>query len=501
MEIRYQDVVILLGSLTLCLYLYIKWVYNYWGRRNVPYQKPSFPFGNFEPLWATKVGFHQTIANIYQDLKVKGHKFGGLFSLLRPTFIPVDLDIVKHILIRDFQHFVDRGVYYHEQADPLSANLFTVEGDKWRSLRTRLTPTFTSGKMKNMFQTVMDCGQGLEDEVAKRFKNKQPLDIKEIGALFTTNVIGSCGFGLDCNCFENPNNDFRHHTRKIFDGGIGRLTRTLLTLTFPSLCKRLGVVVFSDDTTKFYTDVMKNIVDHREANNVKRDDFVQLLLNMKNKTTSDGNAFTFNEIAAQAFLFFLAGFETSSSTMTFAFYEMAKDQGIQDKAREEIRRVIAKHDGKITYEGIMEMTYLSQIFDEALRKYPIVGTLDRIVTKDYKIPGEDLVLKKGTKILISQQGIHHDPEYFPNPEKFDPDRFTPENREKLHACAYMPFGEGPRICIGLRFGIMQAKIGMALMLKDYKYTLHPNNLDMVLSTKTPFLAPAGQVLLNINKVD
>ncbi|KAK9696322.1 Cytochrome P450 [Popillia japonica] len=501
MEIRSQDLVILLGSVTLCLYLYIKWIYNYWGRRNVPYLKPRFPFGNVEPIWATKLGFHQTIANIYKEFKTKGYKFGGAFTLLRPAFVPVNLDILKHIMIKDFQYFVDRGVYYNEETDPLSAHLFSIEGDKWRSLRTRLSPTFTSGKMKHMFQMVMDCGKGLEDEVQKLCKNKQPVDIKEIGALFTTNVIGSCAFGLECNCFENPNNEFRHHTREFFKGGIGRVTRNLVTLTFPSLCKKLGVIVFPEDTTKFYKDVVKNIVDYREANNVKRNDFVQLLLNIKNGDSSEGNAFTFDEIAAQAFVFFLAGFETSSSTMTFAFYEMAKDQEVQDKVREEIRRVVAKYDGKITYDGIMEMTYMSQVFDEALRKYPIVATLERIATKDYKVPDSDLTLKKGTKVLISLQGIHHDPEYFPNPEKFDPDRFSPENREKLHPCAYMPFGEGPRICIGLRFGIMQAKIGMAIMLKDYKYTLNRNNPDMELSSKAPLLAPKGDVLLHIEKVD
>ncbi|KAI4459126.1 cytochrome p450 [Holotrichia oblita] len=501
MEIRSQDIAILLGTVTLCLYLYIKWVYNYWGRRNVPYQTPTFPFGNIEPLWAMKNGFHHTIAGIYKDFKEKGHKFGGAFTLLRPAFIPVDLDILKHIMIKDFQYFVDRGVYYNEEADPLSAHLFSIEGDKWRSLRARLSPTFTSGKMKNMFEMVMDCGQGLEDEVAKLCKNKQAVNIKEMGALFTTNVIGSCAFGLECNCFENPNNEFRHHTRRFFEGGVARVARTLLTLTFPSLCKKLGVIVFAEDTTKFYSNVVKNIVDYREANNVKRNDFVQLLLNMKNGESSEKGSFTFNEIAAQAFVFFLAGFETSSSTMTFAFYEMAKNQEVQDKVREEIRRVLAKYNGKITYDGIMEMTYMSQVFDEALRKYPIVATLERIATKDYKIPGKDLVLKKGTKVMISLQGIHHDPEYYPNPEKFDPDRFTPVNKEKRHVCAYMPFGEGPRICIGLRFGIMQAKIGMAIMLKDYKYTLHPNNPDMKLSSKAPLLAPTGDVLLNIEKVD
>ncbi|KAK9696325.1 Cytochrome P450 [Popillia japonica] len=143
---------------------------------------------------------------------------------------------------------------------------------------------------------------------------------------------------------------------------------------------------------------------------------------------------------------------------------------------------------------------MGQVFDESLRKYPIAATLERIATKDYKIPNTDVVLKKGTKVLISIQGLHFDPEYFPKPEVFDPDRFSPENKENRHACAYIPFGEGPRICIGMRFSVMQAKIGMAIMLKDYKYSLHPETGDMKLNAKSPMLSPIGKVMLNIEKV-
>ncbi|KRT86689.1 cytochrome P450, partial [Oryctes borbonicus] len=461
MEIRWQDIAVLFVSSFICLYIYAKWAFKYWERKNVPYLTPTFPGGNLELPWAIKKGIHETMADIYREIKGKGHKYAGIFASFRPTFVPVDLEVVKHIMIKDFQYFVNRGVYYNERTDPMSAHLFSIEGDKWRSLRTRLSPTFTSGKMKYMFQMVMDCANGLEQEIKKLCSEKQPVNVKEIGALFTTNVIGTCAFGLDCNSFENPNNEFRTHTRKFFDGGLERVIRNFVTLSFPKLCKKLGVIVFPKDTTKFYTDVMRNIIDSREKNDVKRNDFVQLLLNIKNGINTNGNTFTFEEIAAQAFVFFLAGFETSSSTMTFAFYEMAKNQEVQDKAREEIRRVVEKYDGKITYDAVMEMTYLSQIFDEALRKYPIVSVLERIVTKDYQLPWEDLVLKKGTKILISLKGIQNDPEYFPNPELFDPERFCPEKKAKLHPCSYMPFGEGPRICIGMRFGVMQAKIGMA----------------------------------------
>lgn len=126
--------------------------------------------------------------------------------------------------------------------------------------------------------------------------------------------------------------------------------------------------------------------------------------------------------------------------------------------------------------------------------------MDRICTKHYTIPGEDIVLKKGTKILISLQAIQNDPEIYPEPTKFDPERFSPGSKANRHPCAYMPFGEGPRFCVGMRFGIMQAKCGITVMLKNYRFTLTKKRSELDLIPTTPLLSPIGEVSLNIEKV-
>lgn len=95
--------------------------------------------------------------------------------------------------------------------------------------------------------------------------------------------------------------------------------------------------------------------------------------------------------------------------------------------------------------------------------------MNRVCTKDYKVPNNDVTINKGTSILISTLGIHHDPEYYPNPDKFDPDRFTEDNKCNRPTFTFLPFGEGPRICIGQRFGLMQTKIGISLLLHEFKF--------------------------------
>ena len=127
--------------------------------------------------------------------------------------------------------------------------------------------------------------------------------------------------------------------------------------------------------------------------------------------------------------------------MTFCLHELSLNQEIQEKARRNIRDVLERYGGKITYESLGEMTYLEQCINESLRKFPPGASLIRTVTKDYQVPESQIILKKGMTVLASIYGIHHDPSLYPNPEVFDPDRFIHENVVKRHSMAFIPFGK------------------------------------------------------------
>lgn len=174
--------------------------------------------------------------------------------------------------------------------------------------------------------------------------------------------------------------------------------------------------------------------------------------------------------------------------MCYVLFELSQNQEVQDKARDCVRKVLAKHDGLFTYEALCEMnyvencitgkqssfkslrkTYFKPILTESLRKYPPVVNLTRTCTKDYPVEGTSFVIKKGQMVYIPAYTIQNDPEIYTNPSVYDPDRFTPEEQAKRSPYAYLPFGQGPRNCIGLRFGIMQAKIGLAMLLNNFKF--------------------------------
>ncbi|KAJ8913635.1 hypothetical protein NQ315_007352 [Exocentrus adspersus] len=452
----------------------------------------------------------EDMTRLCKKAKSNGWKYFGMYSMVQINFVALDLDLVKLIMTKDFHNFADRGLYTNEKDDPLSAHLFSIGGTKWRLLRTKLSPTFTSGKMKSMFSTLADCGAVLEKYIAASIDNDEGNDIKEIVAKFSTDVIGSCAFGLKFNSFTDPDSPFRVHGKKIFDRRSKiQIAKFVLSNAFPNFARAIHITSTPKDTSDFFRKVVKDTITYRQKNNVTRNDFLQLLLELMDKkdavkngnNEAEGRNLTMDEAAAQCFVFFLAGFETSSTTMTFALYELAVHQDVQEKVRKEIETVLTKHDNQITYDSLSELKYMKQVIDETLRIYTALPFVTRQAAEDYKIPGEDVVIEKGTRVMIPIQAIHMDEDIYPEPRKFDPDRFSEENKAGRHQYAHIPFGEGPRICIGERFGVMQTKVGLTTILRKFRVTLHKKTKHpLKLSTNGFIPAADGGVWLNLEKL-
>lgn len=296
-----------------------------------------------------------------------------------------NLDFLKTVLIKDFQYFHDRGTYFNVKDDPLSGHLLNIEGDHWKKLREKLTPTFTSGKIRQMVPTIVDVGTKLEDFMNKIIELNPEPEIKNILARFTTDIIGSCAFGIECNSLEDETAKFLEMGLKVFQQPRNSFFKQLIAVTYPDFARKMGYKTTRDDVSEFFLGIVRDVVEYREKNKIKRNDFMDLLLQLKNEgELIDGSnskklgKLTIEEIAAQVFVFFLAvswfnklssfkheniffqGFETSSTTMTFCLHELSLNQEIQEQARQNVQEVLERHDGKITYESLSEMTYLEQ---------------------------------------------------------------------------------------------------------------------------------------------
>jgi cytochrome P450 family 6 len=504
-------------------YLWIKKRFSFFKDHGFLYDEPHFPLGNIEK------GKHlaEVFKKLYDKFKGQVPAFGIFFSV-KANFIICDLDLVKDILIRDFEAFHNRGLFYNKKDDPLTGHLLTLENLEWKNMRNKLTPTFTSGKMKMMFSTLLDVSYRMVEKLKSR-TNLDRVDVKEVLAQYTTDVIGNVAFGLEMNAIDDPNSEFRRMGAKFFARGSNVLIRLLLLTSFRDLARKLKMKLIPEDISSFFLKVVKDTVSYRLQNDIQRNDMMDILLKVRDESHGEDGKLTVEEIAAQCFIFFIGGFETSSSTGTFVLFNLAMHQNIQDKVRDEIKTVLARHENKITYDAMQDMKYLQMVIDgefflnichryhvliifdyflssfsslESLRLYPPVFQVIRQASRDYKIPNSKLTIPKDSLVMIPSYCIQRDPEYYPDPEKFDPERFSDENKAKRHPMTFLPFGQGNRNCIGFRFGLMQTKIGLIQLLMNYK--IQPTSetpQKIVLEPTVPVLSSSTDMWLRFEKLE
>lgn len=360
----------IVASLIVTAYIYVKKCYSYWERKGVQSIKPTFPFGNFAQNFLQKKSFNDSLREYYNS---STEPVLGIYSTINPGLLIRDPKIIQDILIKEFSSFHDRGLYISEKVDPMADNLLLQRGEKWKRLRSKLSPAFTSGKLKGMFEAIVGCGDSLEKYFAGFAKSGETVDVREVFACFATNVIASVAFGIDDNSIETGDTEFRKYGRKIFQPTFRHAMRGIAFMN-PTLSKLFRVRFTDEDIAEFMIETVRQNLEYREKNNVVRKDFFQLLIQLRNtgNVQDDGDwsanvsatekSLSLEEMAAQAFIFFGGGFESSSTTMSFCMYELAKNQDAQQKAYDEIAAVL-KHHGKLTYDSVMEMKFIEYCID------------------------------------------------------------------------------------------------------------------------------------------
>lgn len=465
------------GLLLVVIFIIHQYVYGYWKRRGIPYIQPHLLYGNLKGFVNRDESFALSAANLYYKSE---EPVVGVYFFFRPGILIRDADLAKKVLVTDFQNFYDRGVHSNEKLSPLSANLFSLEGKNWKDLRSNLSPTFTSGKLKQMFPAIELVGKRMEEYLENLIENGHSIiDMDQVATKYTNDVIVSIFFGLDVDSFKDDANIFAEFRDKCNTKDF-IINLTMATVFFyPKLFDFLKLYRFSNQFMIMMGDIIQKTIQNREENNIQRNDFLQMLMQLQKAGELEGDKngvspisgkkvkLSMHQIVAQTLLFFLAGSDTTAITIACCLHELAQNEEVMQKLKEDINEALEKHNGVICYESIQEMEYLDMVIQEAARKYPALPVLNRICTKPFKVPDSDIVIEKDTQLIISVLGFHRDPKYFPNPMKFDPDRFR-EGSERFNANAYIPFGDGPRTCIGMRQAKISAKIAIVRMLTKFE---------------------------------
>ncbi|XP_071448206.1 cytochrome P450 6k1-like [Hetaerina americana] len=469
----------------------------YWRRRNVPSIPGVIIFGSLMDAITLK----GTIGEIYADMyfELKGNRYGGFIKFHKPGIILRDPEIIKNVLLRDFTSFHDNDIEIAPKQDPLMArNIFVVSGESWKKIRAGVSPAFTAQKIKSIYPLILEICERLKAHLREMVDHSGEkgweVEMKDMAARFMTEVVSSCAFGLKTDAIGNPDNEFHRMGKKLLEPAPVKAIVQLIILVQPTLSRILRLRFFSSDITNFFRELVKEVVSKREQTGTTRNDFLNMLtlLNKegklslagaeeKKKTNGDEavnilKGDRLDDMAAQAVGFFTDGYETSSTLFGFTIFEMAHNPDIQQRLREEVLESMERHGGVLTYEGIQEMTYMEMVVQEVLRMYPPAMSITRICNKRYRLPsieeGTDSEggawIEKGMPVVVPVYGLHRDPLHYPEPDRFDPERFSEEGKKERHRFVHLPIGEGPRICIGIRFGFAQTKSAIATILANYE---------------------------------
>lgn len=463
---------------------------NYWKRRHVESLPNShYLFGDIKQVLFGRENLAATMQRAYSVFKPQGVKYFGLYFMRTPIFVPIDPQMIRDIMVKDFDYFVDRGIHIDFEKDQLAANLFNLRGNEWRTMRQKLTSTFTSGKLKGMMDALHLHVGHLITKVQDNLKmGQEEMVLNNYFEQLGIDIIGQVAFGLDINTLNGQNANFYAMVKRIFHPTFSNLTKFLLFGGVSNPGNVIALTTYDKEMTGFFMSLIKETIEHRKTQNgAPPKDFLQLLLDLHEK-----HEISIEQIAAQTFIFFIAAFETSSKAADFTMYELSKNLPLQQQLREEIKTNIKNY----SYEEIMQNKLLDMIFKESLRKHPTVVFLHRECSKPYKV-SPDTTLEKGQVLLMPIYAIHKDAEYFPEPDVFDPMRFDEEKSvyKKIDPLTYYPFGDGPRNCIGMRFGILQVKLTIAKLVSHFEilpsaktkepFVFNPITDNLLLTYKDP----------------
>ncbi|XP_059047416.1 cytochrome P450 6B5-like [Achroia grisella] len=464
-------------------YYYSTKSFKYWDAKGIKHDKPIPLFGNCFWYYLKK----RTIAELAHEVynKYPNEKVVGFFRVGRPELVVRDPEIIKRILVTDFVHFNSRDIDFHEEVlEPMMRNLFFARGDLWRLLRQCMTPIFTSVKLKMMFPLIVEMAEKLQARAFTAAAAGHTIDAYDLVSRYNIDFIGSCGFGLDINALSEEDSAFKKLGVKIFQVTARDLLVNFLNIFIPCIGKQFK---YFERIESDILKLTKQMLDERNYELSGRNDFIDMLLECKKKgpivvesierRKPDGSPDIATlelddvHITAQIFTFFAAGFETTSSAISYVLHQLAYNPEIQIEIQKEVDEVLTKYNDKLSYDAIKEMTYLNCALKEGLRLFPPGGVILRQCVRRTPIPELNMSLEKDDRIIIPVNGLHNDPKYFEKPHEFRPKRFISEEFGKTNKYAYLPFGAGPRACTGERLGVMQSLAGLAAILS--KFTVVP----------------------------
>eukprot|EP00045_Choanoeca_perplexa_P011974 m.128657 g.128657 ORF g.128657 m.128657 type:complete len:513 (+) comp15835_c0_seq4:74-1612(+) len=474
---------------------YHVYYHRYWQGRGVGGPTPIPLFGThlkqfFVPMQVVEKQRYDKYGKIY-----------GIYDGGTPALVVGDPKLIKTIMTGSnaLKHFHDRRSVKTDHP-VMSKFLSSLQGEEWLRVRNIAVKAFNSdSKLRQLEGHVNTACLDVQDKLAQCDDGKQHVDLKQLWGDYTMDVIASVAFGV-----VKPTADFVSHASSLFTFPFWR---KFLDYTAPKwLLEPLGFTVLPKPAMDFFQVITEDLIEERKSMSSEETNFLQMMLDVESsdeQLSVKDRKLTHEEIVAQSVLFFSVGYETSSQVLVYTSYLLGEYPLCQRKLYEEVKAIVDR-DGELNHDNLKQARYLRAVVEESMRLYNPVLRMERRANCDFSLGDTGIVVEKGTIVVIPVWAIHHDPDVYPNPEVFDPERFMDDKlrTERRKSSVYLPFGQGKRDCIGKDFAIMEIRAALAKTILNYQFLPShqtPKPLQFV-PTGRPLLGPRN-IFARVSKRD
>ncbi len=377
-------------------------------------------------------------------------------------------DYIGQVLQINNKNYRKKSLYHNHLFQPvLGKGLLNSEGELWLRQRRMLQPAFHHDRLVPLVPMMAREVEKMLERWDGFYTRGEPLDIYEEMVTLTRRINGQVIFG------DDVIGDVVDSGRRVFSQGARFL---LLT----------GGKIPSVHRTNFYAaqktldDAVWQVINHRLAHPTDVDDLLNLMLFAKDRKT--GEAMPLPQLRDELMTLIFAGYETTEKTLAWSWYLLSQNPVEEDRLHREAADALAGR--RPTFEDLPKLTYTYRVAQEALRLYPPAWVQGREAIGDDEMGG--YAIPAGSYIVMNQFGVHRHPDFWENPNAFDPDRFLPERSQNRPRFAYNPFGGGPRQCIGNELALMETQIVLSMIAQHYRPRMvpgHPVELEPEVTLK------------------